>query len=63
LSTTEGLHVLIIPSADVPGNVGTVPPAQTVRLVPKLNVGVMIGLTTTENNPVDAHWPEVGANK
>ena len=55
MSTIEGLHVPIIPSADVPGNGGTVPPAQTERLVPKLNVGVMIGLTITEKKPVDAH--------
>ena len=61
--TADELHVPIIPSIDVPGNAGTVPPAQIVRLVPKLNVGVMIGLTMTENNPVDAHWPAVGANK
>ena len=55
MSTTEGLHVPITPSTDVPGNVGTVPPAQTERLVPKLNVGVMFGLTITEKKPVDAH--------
>ena len=51
------------PFADVAGSAGTVPPLQIVIAVPKLNVGVMIGLTMTENNPVDAHWPAVGANK
>ena len=33
--------------SDVVGNVGTVPPAHIVRVVPKLNVGVKIGLTVT----------------
>ena len=40
---------------DVPGNVGTVPPAQTDSDVPKLNVGVMVGSTVTVNVAGLAH--------
>jgi hypothetical protein len=50
------------PFVDVPGRVGTVPPAQIVRLVPKLNVGVIFGTTTTLNEPLSAHWPAEGIN-
>src|SRR5687768_9431780 len=45
LSTTEGLHVPVRPLVDVVGSGGTVPPAQIVREVPKLNVGVVLGIT------------------
>ncbi len=38
------------------------PPAQIVRVVPKLNVGVMFGLTVTVNVVVVAHWPAAGEN-
>ena len=47
---------------DVVGKAGTVPPAQTVRLVPKLNVGVILGLTVTENVVPVAHCPAPGVN-
>ena len=62
MSTTEGLHVPFIPFVDVVGNIGTLPPAQMVKLVPKLNVGVMFGLTVTLNDAVVAHCPAVGVN-
>jgi len=62
LSTTEGLHVPVIPFDDVVGKVGTVPPAQMVRVVPKLNAGVMFGLTVTANDALVAHCPAVGVN-
>lgn len=55
LLTVEGLHVPTTPLVDVWTNVGTVPPAQIVRLVPKLKVGVMFGETTTLNVAVVAH--------
>ena len=45
MSTTEGFQVPFIPFVEVLGNVGTVPPPQIVRLVPKLNVGVVLGIT------------------
>jgi len=62
LSTTEGLQVPDIVFADVVGKVGTAPPAQIVELVPKLNVGVIFGLTVTVNVVGFVHWPEVGVN-
>ena len=45
--TVAGLHVPLILFNEVVGKVGTVPPAQIVSDVPKLNVGVTIGLTVT----------------
>lgn len=51
-----------IPLFDDVGKVGTVPPAQTVKLVPKLNAGVRIGLTVTEKVVVVAHRPADGVN-
>ena len=53
--TTAGFHVPVIPLFDVAGNTGTVPPAQIVRLVPKLNTGVSVGLIVTVNVVVVAH--------
>lgn len=55
LSITEGLHVPVIPFNDVFTSVGTVPPEQIESDVPKLNVGVTIGLTVTANVAVVAH--------
>ena len=52
----------VIPFCDAEGSDGTVPPAQIIRLVPKLNVGVMFELTVTTNDAVGAHWPGVGVN-
>jgi hypothetical protein len=47
---------------DVVGSVGTLPPAQIVRVVPKLNAGVRFGLTVTLNVAGNAHKPDVGVN-
>lgn len=60
MSATEGLHVPVIPFEEVVDKAGTFPPAQIVKLVPKLNVGVMFGFTVTENIAVVAHCPAVG---
>jgi hypothetical protein len=46
--------------SDVVGNVGTVPPAHIVRVVPKLNVGVMFGVTVTVKLVAVAHCPAAG---
>ena len=62
LLTTEGLHVPAKLFVDVVGNVGTVPPEQIVKLVPKLKVGILFGLTVTVNVVVVAHSPAVGVN-
>ena len=47
---------------EVFGSVGTLPPAQMDKLVLKLNVGVMIGLTVRVNVAVVPHWPAFGVN-
>ena len=52
----------VILFVDVVGKAGTVPPAQIVKLVPKLKAGVMFGLTVTVNVVVVAHSPAVGVN-
>lgn len=62
LLTVAGLHEPVIPLLDVVGNVGAVVPAQNVVLVPKLNVGVMFGLTVTLNVVPVAHCTPPGVN-
>ena len=62
MSTTAGLQVPLIALVDVVGNAGTVPPAQMVKVVPKLKVGVMFGATVTVKVVVVAHNPAVGVN-
>ena len=54
------VQVPVIPFCDEGGSNGTVPPAQIVRFVPKLNVGVMIGFTVTVNVAFVAHCPCAG---
>ena len=51
-----------IPFVDVVGRDGTVVPEQIVSEVPKLNVGVMIGLTVTVNVAGNTQEPPVGVN-
>ncbi len=62
LSTVEGLQVPVIAFVDVVGNDGTDSPAQIVKLVPKLNTGVMFGVTVTVNVVGLAQSPAVGVN-
>jgi hypothetical protein len=62
LSTTEGLHVPLTPLVDVLGNVGTVPLPHITRLVPKGNVGVVLGVTVTVIVVTIPHCPVVGVN-
>jgi hypothetical protein len=62
LLTMAGLHVPVILLVDVLGNVGTVPPEQIVSVVPKLNTGVMLGVTVTVKVAVVAHCPASGVN-
>ena len=50
----------MIPLSEVAGSDGTVSPAQIVRVVPKENKGVMLGLTVTANVAGLAHCPAVG---
>lgn len=60
LSTTAGLHVPEIPLFEVFGRVGTVPPAQMLKDVPKENAGVVLGVTTTLRMVGIPHCPAVG---
>jgi hypothetical protein len=62
LSTTEGLHVPVIPLVDVPGNAGGVEPIQTDCEVPKLNAGGTIVFTVTVNVNGVTHCPADGVN-
>ena len=57
---TAGLQVPSIPLSDVAGNTGTVPPVHITSEVPKLNVGIMLGVTVTVNVVGIAHNPAVG---
>ena len=49
-----------MPSVDVLGNVGIVPPEQIVDDVQNANVGVTFGFTVTSNVTGNAHNPAVG---
>jgi hypothetical protein len=60
LLTIVGLHVPATPFDDVLGNVGTVPPLQILNAVPKLNVGVVRGVTVILIVTGKPHWPAVG---
>ena len=51
-----------MPLPDVVGKTGTVLPAQIVNDVPKLNVGVMFGLTVTVKLVLVTHWPGAPVN-
>jgi hypothetical protein len=62
LLTTAGFHVPVIPLVDVFGNVGTVPPEQILSVVPKLNVGVVLGVTVIVMVTGNPHWPAFGVN-
>ena len=57
-----GLHVPLIPLAEVVGSAGTVAPVHTVIDVPKLKVGVMLGLTVMLKVTGAAHSPASGVN-
>lgn len=51
----EGLQLPEIPFIEVFGSVGTVSPAQMANEVPKLNTGVLFGVTDTVNEADVAH--------
>lgn len=55
LETTEGFQVPVIPFTEVAGSVGTLPLLQIVKEVPKLKVGVVLGVTVTNIDDVTAH--------
>ncbi len=51
-----------MPFVEAVGNVGTVPFSQITKLVPKPNVGTILGATVTVNVKGKAHNPAVGVN-
>ena len=59
--TTAGLQVPLIPLSEVAGKTGAVLPLQRLSEVPKLNVGVRIGLTVTVKAATPIHWPGTGS--
>ena len=60
--TVAGLHVPATPLSDVVGRVGTLPPEQMERELPKLKFGMVLGVTFTVNVAAVAHKPAVGVN-
>ena len=62
LLTVAGLQVPVTPLAEVLGSAGTAPPEQMDSEVPKLKVGVTLGVTETVNVAVVAHCPASGVN-
>ena len=61
-STRAGLHVPATPLDDVLGNAGTVPPVHMLSEVPKLKVGMILGVTVSVYVNVVAHTPAAGVN-
>ena len=56
--TMAGFHVPAIPFVDILGKFGIISSsAQTVSVVPKLNVGVIFSVTVTVKTMGDAHPP------
>ena len=60
---TEGLQLPIFPFVDVVGKTGTDASPQIVNAVPKLKVGVRMGLTTTLIFTGMPHCPGSGVNR
>ena len=57
LLTSEGFQVPEIPFVEIGFKLGMASsPAQMVIAVPKSNVGIMFGLTVTDNVVEVAHW-------
>ncbi len=62
LDTVNGFQVPAIPLSDVVGNSGILPLTQILSSVPKLNVGVTVGMTVTVNVVGVAQNPGAGVN-
>ena len=60
MSIVAGVQLPVIPFDEVPGNTGTLAPAQISILVPKSNKGVVFGFTVTVKLVAEAHCPDVG---
>ena len=62
MSIAAGFQVPVIPFVEVVGKTGTVAPAQADEVIPKLNAGVIFGLTVTVKVVPVAHCPTLGVN-
>ena len=62
LSTSDGSQYPVMPLSEVLGKEGTVPPPQITSEVPKLKVGVTLGLTVTLMFTDVPHCPTAGVN-
>ena len=60
LLTAAAFQLPVIPLSEVTGRSGTLAFAQIVNAVPKLNTGVIFGLTVTLKVAVLAHCPAAG---
>jgi hypothetical protein len=60
LSIVVGLQVPVIPLPEVVGKLGTAAPLQMLIEVPKVNIGVILGVTFTVNDVALAHCPPEG---
>lgn len=58
--TVAGLHTPGMPLVELDGNMGAAAPAHKFSDVPKLNVGVLVGVIVTVKVVVVAHNPAVG---
>ena len=58
--TVDGLQLPVILLSEVAGSTGTAAPSHMVKVLPKLNVGVILGVTVTLNVAAVAHCPAVG---
>ena len=62
LLISDGYQVPVILFSEVPGNTGTVSPAQIEKAVPKSNVGTTLLFTVTVNVTGVAQIPAAGVN-
>jgi len=62
LSTTAGLHVPLMPLLEGEYKTGTAPPLQMDKLVPNVNVGVVLGMTVIVMVIGNPHVPASGVN-
>lgn len=60
--TVAGLQLPFTPLSEVEGNAGTDAPEQIESAVPKLNAGMVLGVTVTFRVKGNAHWPAAGVN-
>lgn len=62
LLTVAGLQLPLIPLVDAEGSAGTEAPEQMARALPKVNMGVTLGVMVTVSVAGNAHCPGAGVN-